>query len=98
MQAVASIVGDLTGRKTSKTSLVYVGNHISLGRKDAIFQAVDGDARSKTWALRGRPAARLKALILRGAAFGMSHPTFGMPTRRHRLATKPHRSTEAVIA
>ncbi|WP_197289473.1 NAD(P)/FAD-dependent oxidoreductase [Saccharothrix sp. NRRL B-16348] len=97
-QAVAAIVGDLTGRKIPKTTLAYVGNHISLGRKDAIFQAVGGDARSKTWALRGRPAARLKAAVLRGAAFGMGHPTFGMPTRRHRLATAPQRSTEAVIA
>jgi NADH dehydrogenase FAD-containing subunit len=98
MQAVASIVGDLTGRKISKTSLVYVGNHISLGRSDGIYQVVDGEARSKTWALRGRPAARLKALILRGAAIGMAHPTFGMPTRRHHLTTTPVRSTEAVTA
>ncbi|MEV1122142.1 FAD-dependent oxidoreductase [Actinosynnema sp. NPDC049800] len=97
-QAVAAIVGDLTGREIPKTSLAYVGNHISLGRKDAIFQVVDGDARSKTWALRGRPAARLKAAVLRGAAFGMGHPTFGMPTRRHRVTTAPARATEAVIA
>ncbi|MCC8244580.1 NAD(P)/FAD-dependent oxidoreductase [Saccharothrix luteola] len=97
-QAVAAIVGDLTGREIPKTSLVYVGNHISLGRKDAIFQVVDGDARSKTWALRGRPAARLKAAVLRGAAFGMAHPTFGMPTRRHRVTAAPDRAAEAVIA
>ncbi|MEU4447183.1 FAD-dependent oxidoreductase [Actinosynnema sp. NPDC050801] len=88
MQAVASIIGDLTGRKIAKTSLVYVGNHISLGRRDAIFQAVGRDVRPKSWALRGRPAARLKAAILRGAAFGVGHPTYGMPTRKLRAATE----------
>ncbi|QQQ77963.1 FAD-dependent oxidoreductase [Saccharothrix sp. 6-C] len=93
-QAVAAIIGDLTGREVPTTSLSYVGNHISLGRRDGIFQAVDGDARSKTWALRGRPAARFKAVILRGAAFGMGHPTFGMPTRRYRVA----RAAEAAVA
>lgn len=98
MQAMATIVGDLTGRKISKTSLAYVGNHISLGRKDAIFQLVDGDVRSKSWALRGRTAARLKAAILRTAAWTIGHPTFRMPARRHRLAAVPDRAIEAVVA
>lgn len=98
IQAVAAIIGDLTGRKIAKTSLSYVGNHISLGRQDAIFQAVDGDVRSKSWALRGRAAARFKSFILRTAAYGVGHPTFGMPTRRHRLATASTRSTKAVTA
>ncbi|XVS66226.1 NAD(P)/FAD-dependent oxidoreductase [Actinosynnema sp. CA-299493] len=93
-QAVAAIVGDLTGREIPTSSLGYVGNHISLGRQDGILQVVDGDARSRSWALRGRPAARVKALVLRGAAFGMAHPTFGMPTRRHHLA----KAAEAVVA
>ena len=99
MQAMAAIIGDLTGRKVSKTSLAYVGNHISLGRKDAIFQMVDGDAQSKSWSLRGRTAARFKAAILRTAAWGIGHPTFGKPARRHRLAaTEPDRRVEAVVA
>jgi NADH:ubiquinone reductase (H+-translocating) len=98
MQAVAAIIGDLTGRKISKTSLAYFGNHISLGRKDAIFQVVDGDARSKSWALRGRTAARLKAAILRASAWSIGHPTFGMPARKHRLAAVPDRAIEAVVA
>ena len=50
--------------QVSKSALAYVGNCISLGRKDAIFQAVDGDARSKSWSLRGRPAARVKSAIV----------------------------------
>lgn len=98
MQATAAIVGDLTGRKISKTSLAYLGNCISLGRKDAIVQLVDGDARSKSWALRGRAAARFKAAVLRGTAWSIGHPTYGLPTRKHHLATAIGRATEAVAA
>ncbi|MBB5808614.1 NADH dehydrogenase FAD-containing subunit [Saccharothrix ecbatanensis] len=98
MQAVAAIVGDLTGRKISNTALSYYGNHISLGRNDAIFQVVDGDVRSKSWALRGRTAARFKAAVLWGSVFGVGHPTFGMPTRKHRLAAESVRSTVTVTA
>jgi NADH dehydrogenase FAD-containing subunit len=96
MQATAAIIGDLTGRRTSKTSLAYFGNCVSLGRKDAIFQMVDGDARSKSWSLRGRVAARFKAFVLRGSAWNMSHPTYGLPTRKHHLAATSGRSTETV--
>ncbi|WP_040687470.1 NAD(P)/FAD-dependent oxidoreductase, partial [Nocardia vinacea] len=46
MQASATIIGDRTGRKIKATGLTYFGNHISLGRKDGIFQLVNGDARS----------------------------------------------------
>ncbi|MFT7837841.1 FAD-dependent oxidoreductase [Saccharothrix sp. BKS2] len=98
MQAVSAIVGDLTGRRIPKTTPAHVGNHLSLGRRDAIYQLVDGEARSRSWALCGRPAARAKAAVLRVAAFGMAHPTFGMPTRRYRLAAEPGRATEVVAA
>ncbi|MFD3745605.1 NAD(P)/FAD-dependent oxidoreductase [Nocardia sp. NPDC058633] len=87
MQATATIVGDRTGREISTKSLSYVGNHISLGRKDGIFQVVDGDARSKSWALRGRTAARVKAAVLGANPWSLSHPTFGLPSRRYRAAT-----------
>lgn len=96
MQATAAIVGDLTGHKIAKTSLDYLGNCISLGAQDAIFQAVDGAARSKPWSLRGRPAARFKAFVLRGSAWNMSHPTYGLPARRRRLATATYRAPAAV--
>ncbi|HEX2132997.1 MAG TPA: FAD-dependent oxidoreductase [Actinophytocola sp.] len=96
MQATAAIIGDLTGRKTSKTQLAYFGNCVSLGQKDAVFQAVDGEARSKAWSLRGRPAARFKAFVLSTVAWTMRHPTYGLPTRRRRLATAADRSTELV--
>lgn len=91
MQATATIIGDRTGRKISTTSLSYVGNHISLGRKDGLFQVVDGDAHAKSWALRGRMAARVKAAVLGVNPWSLSHPTFGMPSRRYRAAdTRRH--------
>ncbi|WP_433601282.1 NAD(P)/FAD-dependent oxidoreductase [Nocardia sp. CA-135953] len=98
MQATAAIIGDLTGRKISTTPLSYVGNHISLGREDAIFQLVDGDARSKSWALCGRTAARVKKAILDTSAWSLSHPTFGMPSHRYRLATTGAHSRDVVAA
>jgi NADH dehydrogenase FAD-containing subunit len=87
MQATGTIIGDLTGGRVKPTSLAYLGNCVSLGGKDAIFQAVDGDARSKKWSLRGRQAARLKSFVLRGTAWNMHNPTYGLPVRRRRLAS-----------
>ncbi|MEU6187982.1 FAD-dependent oxidoreductase [Nocardia sp. NPDC047038] len=98
MQATAAIIGDRTGRKVSTTSLAYVGNHISLGRKDGIFQLVDGDARAKSWALCGGTAARVKSAILRTAAWSVSHPTFGKPSRHYRSATTAEHSPHVVAA
>lgn len=92
MQATAAIIARLTGREVPTVGLKYHGNHISLGRRDAIFQAVDGEVRSRSWYLGGRTTARLKAGVLKGAALGIAHPTFGMPKRRRRLATVPDRS------
>ncbi|MGX1545245.1 NAD(P)/FAD-dependent oxidoreductase [Streptomyces adustus] len=92
MQATAAIIARLSGTKVPTTGLKYYGNHISLGRRDAIFQMVDGNARSKSWYLGGPSAARLKAGILDGAGWSIAHPTFGMPKRRHRLATTPDRA------
>ena len=92
MQATAAIIARLTGREVPTVGLKYVGNHISLGQRDAIFQMVDGEARSKSWYLGGRTAARLKAGVLRGAALGIAHPTFGIPKRGRRLTAAPDRS------
>ncbi|MEE1766652.1 MULTISPECIES: NAD(P)/FAD-dependent oxidoreductase [unclassified Streptomyces] len=96
MQATAAIIARLTGREVPTVGLKYVGNHISLGQRDAIFQMVDGEARSKSWYLGGRTAARLKAGVLRGAALSIAHPTFGIPKRGRRLAAVPDRSGVAV--
>ncbi|MEU6771191.1 FAD-dependent oxidoreductase [Streptomyces sp. NPDC046759] len=92
MQATAAIIARLTGTEVPATGLKYYGNHISLGRRDAIFQMVDEDVRSKSWYLGGRTAAWLKSGVLKGAGWGVAHPTFGMPKRRRRLATAPDRA------
>lgn len=96
LQATAAIIGDRTGRPIPATTLSHVGNHISLGRRDGIFQLVDKDARGKPSALRGRAAARFKAAILGTAAWSLSHPTFGRPGHRYRLATGREHSPDVV--
>ncbi|MFJ3582006.1 NAD(P)/FAD-dependent oxidoreductase [Streptomyces sp. NPDC090127] len=98
MQATAAIIARLTGSEVPTVGLKYHGNHISLGRRDAIFQMVDGDVRSKSWYLGGRTAARLKSGVLKGAEWGIAHPTFGMPKRRRRLTAVPARSGMTVAA
>ncbi|MGX1673923.1 NAD(P)/FAD-dependent oxidoreductase [Streptomyces sp. NPDC055400] len=92
MQATAAIIARLTGSEVPATALKYYGNHISLGRRDAIFQMVDGDVRSKSWYLGGRTAARLKSGVLKGSGWSIVHPTFGLPKRKRRLATAPDRA------
>ncbi|MFC8422103.1 NAD(P)/FAD-dependent oxidoreductase [Streptomyces sp. NPDC057236] len=89
MQATAAIIARLTGGEVPTTALKYHGNHISLGRRDAIIQMVDGDVRPKSWYLGGRTAARIKSGVLKGAGWGIAHPTFGMPKRKRRLTTAP---------
>ncbi|MET8584207.1 FAD-dependent oxidoreductase [Streptomyces collinus] len=91
-QATAAITARLTGRPVPLTGLKYYGNHISLGRRDAIFQMVDADVRSMSWYLGGGGAARLKSAILTGAGWNVAHPTFGLPARTRRLAAAPRAS------
>ncbi|MFC9976665.1 NAD(P)/FAD-dependent oxidoreductase [Spirillospora sp. NPDC127200] len=85
-QAIEAIVGRLTGRKVAHTKLAYTYNHISLGRRDGIQQLVDGEGRAKPTYMGGRNAARVKSGILRMSLWATSHPTFGLPRRKHRLA------------
>ncbi|WP_251095995.1 FAD-dependent oxidoreductase [Streptomyces sp. Caat 7-52] len=98
MQATAAIVGHLTGRKIPTTKLEYLGNHISLGRRDGILQMVDDEGQAKPKYVGGRKAARIKAGILRMSLWTSSHPTFGLPRRRHRLAAVPPVSAEEAVA
>lgn len=93
IQAVSTIVGDLTGHKITQSALAYYGNTISLGRKDGIFQVVDKNAQSKTWSLRGRAMATFKEGVVRGAGWAARKPTAGLPTRTYRVTTAPRRST-----
>ncbi|MFF5637082.1 NAD(P)/FAD-dependent oxidoreductase [Streptomyces sp. NPDC012825] len=88
-QAAASIVACLTGREVEHTGLEYIGNHISLGRRDGILQIVDHEARAKPKYLGGRKAARIKAAVLRMSLWITSRPTFGLPTRKHHLTGTP---------
>ncbi|MFY1654813.1 NAD(P)/FAD-dependent oxidoreductase [Solwaraspora sp. WMMB762] len=97
MQATAAIVGDLTGHLISKKSLGYPGNCISLGGQDAILQAVDDDARSRSWSLRGRPAALVKGFVLTGATWGISNPTYGLPARRRRATPAHHHAHHPAV-
>ncbi|MFJ2058532.1 NAD(P)/FAD-dependent oxidoreductase [Streptomyces sp. NPDC087908] len=89
MQASAAIIARLTGGEVPTVGLKYHGNHISLGRRDAVFQTVDGDARSKDWYLGGRTAARMKAGILAGAGWNIAHPVLGLPRRKRLTAAAP---------
>ncbi|KQX14740.1 oxidoreductase [Streptomyces sp. Root431] len=88
-QAVDAIVGRLTGSKIANTKLEYPGNHISLGRRDGILQMVDDEGQAKPTYMGGRKAARIKAAIVRMSLWATSHPTFGLPKRKHHLATAP---------
>ncbi|WP_280401259.1 NAD(P)/FAD-dependent oxidoreductase [Nocardia carnea] len=89
--ATAAIIEDLTGRTVAPTTFSYIGNHISLGRNDGLFQLVDGEARAKPGALRGRAAAQVKTAIIGTAAWAVGHPTFGKPNRRYHAApTRKH--------
>ncbi|MFD1544942.1 NAD(P)/FAD-dependent oxidoreductase [Nonomuraea guangzhouensis] len=91
-QAIEAIVGRLTGRKIANTKLVYTYNHISLGRRDGILQTVDDEGQAKPTYKGGWKPARIKAGILKTALWATSHPTYGMPKRKHRLAAAPDAS------
>jgi NADH dehydrogenase FAD-containing subunit len=97
MQATAAIVGRLTGRKIPNTKLEYLGNHISLGRRDGILQMVDDQAQAKPKYVGGRKAARIKLGILKMSLWTTSHPTFGLPKRKRHLAAIPDASAEKAI-
>jgi NADH:ubiquinone reductase (H+-translocating) len=85
-QAIEAIVGRLTGREIANTKLAYTYNHISLGRRDGIWQTVDDEGQPRPTYMGGRRPARIKAGILTMALWTTAHPAFGLPRRRHRLA------------
>ncbi|NUT93570.1 MAG: FAD-dependent oxidoreductase [Saccharothrix sp.] len=87
-QAVNAIVGRLTGEEVASVKLEYVGNHISLGRRDGIVQLVGHDGRAKSRYFDGRLAARIKAGVLWLSLWATANPTFGLPRRQHRLDVK----------
>ncbi|MGI5488616.1 NAD(P)/FAD-dependent oxidoreductase [Microtetraspora malaysiensis] len=97
-QAIDAIVGRLTGRKIANTKLVYSYNHISLGRRDGILQMVDDEGQAKPKYVGGRKAARVKAGIVKMSLWATSHPTFGVPKRKRRLAAATDVSAEKAVA
>ncbi|MFC9911412.1 NAD(P)/FAD-dependent oxidoreductase [Streptomyces sp. NPDC127197] len=97
-QATDAIVGHLTGRRIANIKLDYLGNHISLGRRDGILQTVDDEAQAKPKYVGGRKAARIKAGILKMSLWAISHPTFGVPQRKRRLAAAAEATAENRVA
>lgn len=91
-QAIAAIVGRLTGRDIPNTKLVYTYNYITLGRRDGMLQAVDDEGHPRPKYQGGRTAARIKEGINRIALWTISHPSLNLPTRKRRLAAPPDAS------
>nr|WP_225311389.1 hypothetical protein [Microbispora cellulosiformans] len=56
----------------------------------------EGQAKPKY--VGGRMAARIKAGIVKLSLWATSHPTLGMPKRKHRLAATPDVSAEKALA
>ena len=92
-QAIETIVARLTGRDVRQTKLLYYGNHISLGRRDGIVQLVDHEGVAKPKYTGGRRAALIKTGIVQASLWATSHPTFGIPKRKHRVTAEPRALT-----
>ncbi|MFF2400351.1 NAD(P)/FAD-dependent oxidoreductase [Streptomyces goshikiensis] len=90
-QAADALAARLTGRKVPETTIGYVTQCVSLGRRDGILQKVTPEDEATSTVLTGRAGARVKELICAGAAWSVSHPTLMLPSRRHRLAPAPAR-------
>ena len=97
-QAADSLAARLTGGKLPETPLRYFNQCISLGRREGVIQYVTADDRAVRTALTGRPAALYKELVCKGAAWSVSNPTLGIPTRSRRTVQEPFRAGTAVRA
>ncbi|MGG8409057.1 FAD-dependent oxidoreductase, partial [Streptomyces sp. 12297] len=91
-QAADAISARLAGAKVPRIAIHYSVQCISLGRKEALIQSVTPDDRAVEKALTGRAATLLKELICKGAAWGVAHPTVGMPSRRRHVVRQETRS------
>ncbi|MEV0158204.1 FAD-dependent oxidoreductase [Micromonospora sp. NPDC050686] len=96
-QVIEAIIGRLTGRKIANIKMTYTANHISLGRQDGILQAVDHEAQAKPKYVGGRKAARIKAGIVKMSLWATSHPTLGLPKRKHRVTAAPDTSVKKAL-
>lgn len=99
-QAADAIAARLAGAKVPGVPIRYFQQCVSLGRKEGLTQFVSADDRAVDRALTGRVAAVYKELICKGAAWGVAHPTVGMPSRRRRVVRReaPSRAQAASTA
>jgi NADH dehydrogenase FAD-containing subunit len=94
-QAADALAARLTGRKVPNASVRYFNQCISLGRREGLIQYVTADDRAVRAALTGRLAAVYKEVVCKGAAWGVAHPTLGMPVRPRRAVRNPARTGPA---
>ncbi|WP_214412004.1 NAD(P)/FAD-dependent oxidoreductase [Sphaerisporangium fuscum] len=97
-QAADAIAARLTGRKLPNTSIRYLNQCISLGRKEGLIQYVTADDRAVQAVLTGRLAAVYKEVICKSAAWSVANPTLGLPARRRRVTWEQARAGSAVQA
>ncbi|WP_432153542.1 NAD(P)/FAD-dependent oxidoreductase [Streptomyces tricolor] len=90
-QAADAIAARLAGTKVPHVPIRYFQQCVSLGRKEGLIQFVTADDRAVDRALTGRTAALYKELICKGAAWGVAHPTAGLPSRRRRVVRQETR-------
>ncbi|MGP2439389.1 NAD(P)/FAD-dependent oxidoreductase [Streptomyces sp. JW3] len=95
-QAADAIAARLTGGKLPNLPIRYFNQCVSLGRREGLIQYVTADDRSVGAALTGRLAALYKELVCKGAAWGVAHPTLGLPARRRRVVPDAPRTDRAV--
>ncbi|MCR3721622.1 MULTISPECIES: NAD(P)/FAD-dependent oxidoreductase [Prauserella salsuginis group] len=79
--AGTAIADRLAGRKPAGLRFRYVNQCISLGRRDGVIQAVDGDDSPLRMILGGRVAASYKEAVVRGASWFAAHPGPYRPAR-----------------
>ncbi|WP_040690375.1 NAD(P)/FAD-dependent oxidoreductase [Nocardia vinacea] len=84
-QGADAMAARLTGRKVPDAPIGYASQCISLGRRDGIIQKVTPDDQPTSKVVTGRMGARIKELICAAAAWGISHPTMMLPSRRRHL-------------
>jgi NADH:ubiquinone reductase (H+-translocating) len=97
-QAADAIAARLTGGKLPNMPLRYFNQCVSLGRSQGLVQYVTADDRAVQAALTGRAAARYKELVCKGAAWAVSHPMLGLPSRRRPLVAAPARAAAPLPA
>jgi NADH dehydrogenase FAD-containing subunit len=66
--AADTVLRTLRGQAPAPFGFAYMARCVSLGRRQAVVQLLDGDDRPRPTAIRGLPGAWVKEVILRAAA------------------------------